>query len=243
MDDGDRVLTWSADGTAKIWSLGSDLPLRVYRTNDRLTGAQVDRSESRVLTWSEFGWAYLWALDEEKPIRIFKHSVGVVGATFIGDQNRILTWGKDGYLRLWSTTGSEVPLRVFRHGEWVAGVILNEAETHFFSWGYGQKEHRGKQYDAKFWSLDKEEPLQLFDHEGYMNGAALSDDETKLFTWSADGKVMQWNLGAFDLDTLDPKQLVDYRQNIERRSDSIVTKDGVFGRSNESKRERFQPKK
>ena len=51
--DESRVLTWSGDGTARLWAIGtgSKEPLQTLGTRVAVYGAVFSKDESRVLTW------------------------------------------------------------------------------------------------------------------------------------------------------------------------------------------------
>ena len=56
-----RVLTWSEDGTARVWETASGKALSEPMKHPKgVTGARFDKDGTRVLTWSEDGTARVW---------------------------------------------------------------------------------------------------------------------------------------------------------------------------------------
>ena len=109
-----RVLTWSLDGTVRLWDAAQDTPLRTWKREDLVRGAVFSRDESRVLTWSKDGTARLWDPAQDTPLRTWKHEEWVYGAVFSRDESRVLTWSQDGTARLWDAA-QDTPLRTWKH--------------------------------------------------------------------------------------------------------------------------------
>ena len=58
-----RILTWSDDGTARLWdaATGKEVVAALRHDADSAVwGAAFSRDESRILAWSEDGTARLW---------------------------------------------------------------------------------------------------------------------------------------------------------------------------------------
>lgn len=69
--DGERILTSSEDGSARLWSAGNTQALVILMHRGRVSSAEFNRDETRVLTASADGTARLWDLsfDDSIPIR------------------------------------------------------------------------------------------------------------------------------------------------------------------------------
>ena len=60
--DEERVLTWSRDGSARIWSAKDGSALTAPMKHDKsVSGAVFSKDEERVLTWSDDGSARIWS--------------------------------------------------------------------------------------------------------------------------------------------------------------------------------------
>jgi WD40 repeat protein len=69
--DENRLLTWSVDGTARLWDCARPgSPLATFRHDQPVTGATFSPHEDKVLTWSKDGTVRLWdiGLDASIPI-------------------------------------------------------------------------------------------------------------------------------------------------------------------------------
>ena len=55
--DEQRILTWSDDGTARLWQARGVAPFGVVMNHGKsVEGASFSPDEQRILTWSEDGW-------------------------------------------------------------------------------------------------------------------------------------------------------------------------------------------
>ena len=115
--DESRILTWSGDGTARLWAVGQNEAIQTFKHEKWVRGAVFNRDESRILTWSSdptgsslTGTTSLWAVGQSEPIQTFKDETSVNGAVFNRDESRILTWGF-GTVRVWDIALDEkIPL-------------------------------------------------------------------------------------------------------------------------------------
>ena len=117
--DESRVLTWSRDGTARLWAIGtgSKEPLQIFEHKGRHWRSVQQRRKPGADV--ESGWhgaamgdrhGQQGAASELSSTRV------VVGAVFSKDESRVLTWGSDGTARLWAIgTGSNDRSRAFEH--------------------------------------------------------------------------------------------------------------------------------
>ena len=59
--DETRILTWSDDGTARLWDASDGSSIGQPMKHDSfVNGAVFNKDETRILTWSEDGTARLW---------------------------------------------------------------------------------------------------------------------------------------------------------------------------------------
>jgi WD40 repeat protein len=62
--DESRILTWSGDGTARLWDARTGQPLGpALQHKERVNGALFSHDESRILTWSGDGTARIWPIN------------------------------------------------------------------------------------------------------------------------------------------------------------------------------------
>ena len=101
--DGDRVLTGSDDGTARLWSLETGETLQSFAGHSRpVFSVAFSPDGARVLTGSGDGTARLWSLETGETLQSFAgHSGFVSSVAFSPDSARVLTGSRDGTARLW----------------------------------------------------------------------------------------------------------------------------------------------
>jgi energy-coupling factor transporter ATP-binding protein EcfA2 len=107
--NGDRILSWSDDGTARLWDAATGAPVVPPMTHEaRVYGARLSSDGSRILTWSRDNTARVWDADTGRPVTPpLGHDDPVRGAQFTADGSAVLTWSYDGTARLWdATTGA-----------------------------------------------------------------------------------------------------------------------------------------
>jgi Novel STAND NTPase 1/WD domain, G-beta repeat len=101
--DGQRVVTASGDGTARLWFVASGKPIGEPMKHDRqVNSAQFSPDGQRVITASGDGTARLWDAASGKPIgESMKHEGAVKSAQFSPDSQRVVTASMDKTARLW----------------------------------------------------------------------------------------------------------------------------------------------
>jgi WD40 repeat protein len=170
-----RVLTWSEDSTAQLWSAadGSAVAPCMVHGGD-VHGALLSRDHRRLLTWSEDRTARLWNVDDGTPAaRPMEHHDEVTGAAFSRDETRILTWSKDGRVRLWNAADGRLIVRPLACGGEVAGAMFCRGERGILAWGgeYGMP-------SATLWTIDLDDrvpPGGLVLEVEAVNGTAMDD--------------------------------------------------------------------
>ena len=101
--DGQRMVTASADKTARVWDAASGKPIgEPMKHEDTVNSAQFSPDGQRVVTASEDKTARLWDAASGKPIgEPMKHEDAVNSAQFSPDGQRVVTASWDKTARLW----------------------------------------------------------------------------------------------------------------------------------------------
>jgi hypothetical protein len=146
--DESRILTWSEDGTVRLWNARTGQPIgRALQHQSWVNGAQFSRDENRILTWSQDGTARLWDARTGQQIGPALHHQGAInGAQFSRDEGRILTWSADNTARAWLLNADlDFPAE---HVElWIKAVTGSE---------YDFVTRRVKSLDPERWRLIRE---------------------------------------------------------------------------------------
>ena len=186
--DATRILTWSDDGTARLWDAATGAQIGPALKHEGIVwGAAFSRGETRILSWSEDGTARLWDAATGAQIGpALEHEGPVSGAAFSQDETRILTWSGDNSVRLWdAATGTHIGPALEHEGS-VSGAAFSKDETRILSWSDDNT--------ARLWDAATGAQIgPTLKHAGSVDGAAFSKDETRILSWSADGTVRLWD--------------------------------------------------
>jgi WD40 repeat protein len=110
--DGARVVTASADATARLWDAGSGAEIAVLRGHKRgVRSAVFSPDGARVVTASDDATARLWDAGSGAEIAVLRgHEGAVRSAVFSPDGARVVTASDDRTARLWQhySTASEL---------------------------------------------------------------------------------------------------------------------------------------
>ncbi len=186
--DGSRVLTASADSTARIWDAATGE--RVH-TLDGHQGA-VNRAvwspdETRVATASADGTARVWdAFSGEPLLTLSGHQGSVIMVAWSPDGTRLATGGADSTIRIWDAASGQSLRTLAGHTDRVNGVSWSPDGTRLASVSADRQ--------ARIWdAVSGEELLTLTGHSRAVNRVAWSPDSAQLVTVSDDRTGRVWN--------------------------------------------------
>jgi tetratricopeptide (TPR) repeat protein len=109
--DGRRVVTASADKTARVWEADTGKPVGApLQHRETVTSAAFSPDGRRVVTASEDKTARVWEADTGKPVGApLQHRETVISAAFSPDGRRVVTASGDNTARVWEAdTGKPV---------------------------------------------------------------------------------------------------------------------------------------
>jgi WD40 repeat protein len=187
--DGGRILTWSDDGSARLWEAATGKPLVPPMTHKKgVDGAQFSPDGSRILTWSDSdATARVWDADTgQAVIPPLAHDDEVWGAQFNADGSRVLTWGFDGTARLWDAATGHPVTPPLTHEGLVQDAQFNADESLILTWS--------DDGTARLWDANTGKPIiPPLAHKAQVSGARFNADESRILTWSADGTARLWD--------------------------------------------------
>jgi hypothetical protein len=185
--DESRILTWSADGTARLWDAHKGQQIGpALQHQSAVNGALFSRDESRILTWSADKTARLWdARTGQQVGPALQHEDWVSGAVFSGDESRILTWGID-IARLWDAhTGQQIG-PALKHTNIVGSAWFSRDGNRILTWS--------SDHTARLWDAHTGQQIgSTLQRTSIVDGAVFSGDESRILTWSDDHTARLWD--------------------------------------------------
>jgi WD40 repeat protein/uncharacterized caspase-like protein len=186
--DGRRVLTGSADWTAKLWDALTAQELRTFAGHSAsVAGVAFSPNGRRVLTGSYDKTAKLWDAVTGQELRTFPgHSEEINSVAFSPDGRHLLSGSKDGTVKLWDAeTGQELRTFVGNSDEILSVAFSPDGRRVLMgSWNK----------TAKLWDTETGQELRTFaGHSASVSGVAFSPDGRQVLTGSYDKTAKLWD--------------------------------------------------
>jgi WD40 repeat protein/DNA-binding CsgD family transcriptional regulator len=181
--DETRLLTWSDDGSARVWDAASGDNLLTLPHDGAVSGAQWNANETRILTWSKDTTARVWDAASGENLLTLPHTDPVLGAVWREDQGRILTWA--GYtVSVWDAVSGN-RLLTLSHEDRVQGAAWNQDATRILTWS--------DDFTVRVWDAATGANQLTLRHDAKALGAMWNADETRILTWSEDSTARVWD--------------------------------------------------
>jgi WD40 repeat protein/serine/threonine protein kinase len=191
--DGQRIVTGSFDGTAKLWeadSGGELLTLKGY--NSVIWSVAISPDGQRIVTGSDGRTATIWGTASGKVLQVLKgHTSAILSAAFSPDGLRIVTGSGnpedytpsvDHTAKVWeAATGKEL-LTLKGHSNGINSVVFSPDGQRIIT---GSRDQTAKVWDA----TSGKELLTLKGHTSGINSVAFSSDGQRIATGSGDWSV------------------------------------------------------
>jgi hypothetical protein len=224
--DESAILTWSDDGTARLWDTASGAELLRLTHESSVLGVAWNGDESAILTRSSDGTARLWDAASGAELLRLTHEGGVIGAAWNGNESAILTWSfSDGTARVWDAASGAERWRLTHDGA-VYGAAWNGDESAILTWS-----HDGT---ARLWDVASSAERLYLPHEDWVYGAVWNGDESAILTWSKDSTARLWDAASgavlFRL-TGGGSPVVTAQWSQDERHILFITENGLVGRS------------
>ena len=109
--DGRRLLTGSADRTARLWDIATGQEIRRLEGHtEAVFGVEISPSNRYAVTTSEDGTARVWYLETGEELNRFQHPGALYSVRYLPGGNQLLTAGSDRSIRLWQLDTQSEPL-------------------------------------------------------------------------------------------------------------------------------------
>lgn len=188
--DGKRIVTASADKTARIWDAITARAIAVLRGHeDQVTGAAFSPDGKRIITASNDHTVRIWDASTGRQIAVLRgHHETVTSAAFSPDGKRILTASRDKTVRIWDAgTGRET--MIIRNEDQIECAGFSPDGTRIVT--------ASADKTARIWDASTgHEIAALRGHQDAVTSAAFSPDGKRIVTASADKTARVWDVST-----------------------------------------------
>jgi WD40 repeat protein len=185
--NGKRVLTGSADGTARIWLVETGQEeRRLVGHQSRVSSVAFSPDGKWALTGSYDGTARIWLVETgQEERRLVGHQRMVESVAFSSDGKWALTGSDDWTARIWLVKTGQEERRLVGHQRSVSSVTFSPD---------GKRALTGSEDGtARVWLVATgQEEQRLEGHQGWVNSVAFSPDGKWALTGSYDGTARVW---------------------------------------------------
>ena len=186
--DGQRVVTASNDGTARVWDAQSGKPVgEPLRHEDLVRAASFSPDGQRVVTASHDGTARVWDAQSGKPLgEPLRHEDWVRAASFSPDGRRVVTASRDGTARVWDAQSGKPVGQPLRHEAAVWAASFSPDGQRIVT--------ASDDRTARVWDAQSGKPVgQPLRHESPVASASFSADGQRVVTASRDTTARVWD--------------------------------------------------
>src|SRR5271165_3436631 len=186
--DGTRIVTASADHTARIWDAQSGKPISgPLQHEDVVSAASFSPDGTRIVTASADRTARIWDALSGKPIgRPLQHGLVVLAASFSQDGTRIVPASADHTARIWDAQTGKPIGEPLRHDDVVSAASFSPDGTRIVT--------ASADHTARIWDAQTGKPIgEPLEHHDDVRAASFSPDGTRIVTASADHTARIWD--------------------------------------------------
>ena len=188
---GDRIVSGSADGTVRLWTLDGQAAAAPFEGHQRsVESVAFNPAGDRIVSGSADGTVRLWTLDGQAAAAPFEgHQDYVRSVAFNPAGDRIVSGSDDGTVRLWMLDGQAAAAPFEGHQGSVRSVAFNPAGDRIVS---GSDDGT-----VRLWMLDGQAAAAPFEgHQGSVRSVAFNPAGDRIVSGSQDGTVRLWDIGT-----------------------------------------------
>lgn len=213
--DGTRIVTSSADETARIWQTRTGLlDVELAGHTNQVMYATFSPDSQQLITTSHDRTIIYWQASNGRQLgRYWAHSDWVTGASFITD-GRAVTASNDTSLILWDLVPGNIVYQRLAHEDWIQVVDVSSDGRLALS--------GADDTTIKLWDLVTGEEIDLFEgHTTGIRGLAFTPDSTQFLSGSADGELRLWSIEDGDF--------ISFRlEDVGGLNDVAISPDGQY---------------
>jgi WD40 repeat protein/serine/threonine protein kinase len=188
--DGARILTASADNSAKLWDAASGKLIASFDHQGSVWHGAFSPDGARILTASADHSARLWDAASGELIGSFHHQDWIWHGAFSPDGARILTASADKTAKLWDAASDKL-IASFAHQDEVNDASFSPDGARILT--------ASKDKTAKLWDAASGKLIASFAHQDEVLRAAFSPDGTRILTASRDKTAKLWDAASGEL--------------------------------------------
>jgi WD40 repeat protein len=189
--DGTRVVTASADGTARVWDAGSGKPLSPPLSHDgAVLSVAFSPDGTGIVTASADGTARVWdAASGEPRSPPLEHHRAVLSAVFNADGTAVVTASADGTAQIWNAASGQPLSPPLQHRDTVVSAAFSFDGLRVVTASWDQT--------AQVWDAVSGKPVSPpLLHRSTVMSAVFSPDGTRVATASLDGTARIWDAAS-----------------------------------------------
>ena len=189
--DGKRILTASADSTARIWDAASGKQIGPEMKHPAaVVSAVFSPDGNSALTVSEDSTARLWDVASGKQTgQAMKHGANVISAVFSPDGKQVLTASFDSTARLWNAATGKQTGPAMRHEGNVVSAVFSPDGKRILTANDG--------FSARLWDPGSGKQIghEMY-HQNSVYSAVFSPDGKRVLTASGDKTARIWDAAS-----------------------------------------------
>lgn len=191
--NGQFVVTYARDKTAKVWEVGTPQSVPLNGHTDWILSAKFSPFEGTLLTTSADKTAKLWTTSGKLIQSFNRHQNDVNGGEFSPDGRFLLTWSRDSTAKLWDIRGSMVA-DFAQHTAPVLQASFSPDGNFILT--------RSADKTVKLWDSQGNLLSDQIIHDKHIYQASFSPDGQRILTCSADGTAKLWTQQGTALENL-----------------------------------------
>jgi len=178
----DKILTCSADGTAKIYDIDRDTLIHFKKHSDEVLGGSFSKNGNLIATWSRDDTTLLWKPTGELINSLGEHKGNVYDVVFSPNEEKIITRSSDQTVKLWDTTGLFIKT-LEGHDSYIYHTTFSPSGKNIITCAADNK--------VILWDGEGNFVTAL-QHQAIATEAIFSKDSRKIMTISLDNHVTVW---------------------------------------------------
>jgi len=182
---GDRVLTWSQDGTARVWGMHTGSLLLILAHRSPVVTAAWSADGRRIATGAG-RLASIWDAESGAELLLLRgHEDAITSVAFSPDSSRVVTGSRDATARVWSAESSELATVLAGHTDRVYRPSFSPDGSRVIT--------ASRDGTARVWNAATGAPLfVLSEHRGQVDTAIFGPDGLTMLTSSHDSTARVW---------------------------------------------------